>query len=138
MKVRIKRIEGLTLAAISESNHWVVADTVETLDGSDGAARPMEMVLMALGTCTGMDVLSIIKKMHIELDNFEMRIDAERAPEHPKVYTKITLTYQFFGKDIDPEKVAKAVDLSQNKYCAISAMLKNSVEIIPLIEINPE
>jgi len=138
MKVRIKRIEGLTLAAISDSSHWVVADTVEALDGSDGASRPMEMVLMALGTCTGMDVLSIVKKMRIKLDDFEIHIDAERAAEHPKVYTKITLTYQFFGNNIDPEKVAKAVDLSQNRYCAVSAMLKPTVEIIPIIEINPE
>jgi len=138
MATRIKRIEGLTLAAISESGHWVVADTVEKLDGSDGATRPMEMLLMSLGGCTGMDVLSILKKMRVELDDFEILIDSERADEHPKVYTKIHLTYKFFGKNIDKAKVEKAVDLSQNRYCSISAMLKATVEITSTIEINPE
>ena len=76
-----------------------------------------------------MDVVSMLKKMHVSLDAFEIRLHADRAEDHPKVFTKIRLEYRLFGKDIDPQKVERAIDLSKSKYCSVSAMLGKAAEI---------
>jgi len=136
MKAYIKSIEGLTLIGKADSGHWVPIDTVSTLDGNEGGTKPMELVLLALGSCTGMDVLSIIKKMHITLDDFRIDIEAENADEHPKVFTTIQLHYKFYGKDLDKEKLNKAVTLSQDRYCPVTAMLQKTVDINYTININ--
>ncbi len=135
MKTYIQRVSGLTLTARSESNHWVITDAPENLSGSNAASRPMEMVLMALGTCTGMDVLSILEKMRINLDDFKMEIDAERAKEHPKVYTKIHIKYIFYGQNLPTQSLERAIDLSQNTYCSVTAMLSKTAEITHEYEI---
>jgi len=136
MKARIKRIEGLTFAAKGDTGHWHIADTSSRNGGNEGAATPMEMVLFSLATCTGMDVLSILKKMRVDLKDFEILVDAERAEEHPKVYTDIHLTYRFFGDAVEKEKAEKAVELSQERYCSVSAMLRHSVNITSSVEIH--
>jgi len=136
MKAYIKSLEGLTLMGKSESGHWVPIDTVNKFGGNEGAAKPMELVLLGLGGCTAMDVLSIVKKMHITLDDFNIDIEAENATEHPKVFTQITINYRFYGKDLDSSKLEKAVNLSQDKYCSVSAMLAKTADIDYKIYIN--
>jgi len=85
-----------------------------------------------------MDVVSILNKMKVNFDSFEIIIDAERAKEHPKVFTKIHLTYRFKGKNLPRDKIEKAVRLSQERYCSVSAMLRKSAEIDWEIEIAEE
>jgi putative redox protein len=136
MKAYIRQVKGITMVSKSDSNHWLVMDGSERFGGSRAASGPMEMVLMALGGCTCMDVISILQKMRTELDRFEMFINAERAAEHPKVFTKIHLDYFFFGSDIKEESVKRAVELSQEKYCSVSAMLASSADIIYKYHIN--
>lgn len=136
MKAYIKSIEGLTLVGKADSGHWVPIDTVRQLNGNEGGTKPMELVLLALGSCTAMDVLSIIKKMRITLDDFKIDIEAENADEHPKVFTKITLNYRFYGQDLDKEKLEKAINLSQDRYCSVSAMLSKTADIEYKILIN--
>ncbi|MBP1662326.1 MAG: putative redox protein [Thermoplasmatales archaeon] len=129
MKAILKSIQGCSFVGKADSNHWVVVDTKKEVSGSDAATHPMELVLLALGSCTGCDVLSILTKKKVQLDDAEIQIDAERSEEHPKVFTKIHLEFVFSGKDLNPIHLERAIELSQQKYCPVSAMLRPTVPI---------
>lgn len=129
MKVYLKQLRGITTVAKAESNHWVTMDGGEQFGGSRAATMPMELFLISLAGCTGADVIAIIDKMRLNYNKFEMVVSAERATEHPKVYTKIHLDYYLYGEDIKEESFKHAIELSQEKYCSITAMIKNSVEV---------
>jgi len=129
MKAVIKQVKGCAFVGKSDSNHWTAFDVPKETCGSDAATHPMEMVLLALGSCSGADVVSILEKKKIVLDGFEINIDAERADTYPMVFKKIHLEYVFYGKDVNPVHVERAIELSMEKYCSVSAMLKKSVEI---------
>jgi len=129
MKAILKSIQGCSFVGKADSNHWVVIDTKKEVSGSDAATHPMELVLLALGSCTGCDVLSILTKKKVQLDDAEIQIDAERSEEHPKVFTKIHLEFVFSGKDLNPIHLERAIELSQQKYCPVSAMLRPTVPI---------
>lgn len=129
MKAIIKQVEGCSFVGKADSGHWVPIDTSKDDFGSDAAVRPMELVLLALGSCSGCDVVSILNKKKVMLDGFEINIDAERAEAYPKVFTKIHLEYVFYGKDINRLHVERAITLSIEKYCSVYAMLKDSVAI---------
>lgn len=138
MQAKIRWIERLSFAGTADSRHWVVMDTDESSGGSAGSATPLEMVLLGLGGCTSMDVVSILQKMRVSLDRYEVALDAERAEDHPKVFTRIRIEYRFWGSDIDPRKVEKAIGMSMNKYCSVSAMLGKAVPIEHDYRINPQ
>ena len=129
MQVNLHRAKGSTFIAKGDSNHWVVLDSVKQFGGSEAASKPMEMVLMALGGCTALDTESLINKMRTPVGEFHVEITAERQDEHPKVFTKIHLTFFFKGKNLNKANIAKAVKLSQEKYCSVTAMLSESVDI---------
>ena len=128
MKATVKQIQDCSFIGKADSNHWVTIDSKKEF-GSDAAAHPMELVLLALGSCSGCDVVSILKKKQVPLKGFEIHIDAERAETHPKAFTKIHLQYVFYGKELNPLHLQRAIDLSQEKYCPVSAILKPSVQI---------
>jgi putative redox protein len=128
-KVYLKQVKGLTLAAKGESNHWITMDGPEKLGGSDAGVRPKELVLMALAGCTGSDVVSILKKKRVNLTDFEINIAAQQSEEHPKVFTHIDLEYVLYGKDIKEKDVERAIELSTETYCGVSAMLKKAMTI---------
>jgi len=129
MKAILRYIEGLAFVGKSESNHWVTIDGPKEFSGGDAAVHPMELVLLALGGCTGGDVVSILTKKKVHLQGFEIHIDAERSDTHPKVFTKIHIEYVFIGHELNVVHVRRAIDLSQQKYCSVSAMLRSSVPI---------
>jgi len=129
MKAIIKQVDGLALVGKSDSNHWVPLDSVKMVGGHEAGTKPMEMVLIALGACTSMDVLSILKKMREDVRNYDLELDAEKAEEHPAVFTTIHLHYIVYGKNINSDHVDKAIDLSMHKYCPVTAMLKKSVDV---------
>jgi putative redox protein len=135
MKAVVKRIQGMTLAAKADSNHWLTMDAAESIGGMDAGSRPVELILMGLGGCTSMDVLSILQKKRITLDDYEVHVEAERAEDHPKVFTHIKIKFIFYGKDISEEAVKRAIELSETKYCSVSAMLSKSVPITVEYEI---
>jgi len=137
MNITLQRIENSTFIARSESNHWVILDTKIEHGGQAAAASPMELVLCALGGCTGMDVESILQKMRTPAEKFFIEISAERRDEHPRIFTKIHLKYIFHGANLNLDNIKKAVNLSQNKYCSVSAMLAKTAEISNEILINP-
>ena len=129
MKAIIKQIKGISFVGKTDSNHWVAIDGPKEFDGSEAAARPKELLLLALGTCTGSDVVTILNKKKMKFTDFEIHLDAEEAKDHPKVFTKIHIEFLFRGKDLNSNHIERAIELSQNKYCPIIHMLKSSVEI---------
>jgi putative redox protein len=129
MEAHIKMLSGLSLVGKGSTNHWIPMDASEDLGGSNAASRPMELLLIGLGGCTGMDVLSIMQKMKVPFDDFEIKLDAERSAEHPKVFTKIKIKFIIYGKNINEKNVQRAIELSETKYCGASAMLKHTAQI---------
>jgi len=111
------------------NGHEIILDTEENTGGHDLGPKPKPVLMTALGGCTGMDVVSILKKMKIEPDYFNIRIEAEVTDEHPKQFIKIHLIYEFKGKELPPDQLKKAVELSQEKYCGISATLKKAIPV---------
>lgn len=128
-KAYIKQIKGISFAGKTDSNHWITMDGPESFGGSDSGIRPKELILLSLAGCTGSDVVVILQKKKVQLDNFEMNITADVAEEHPQVYTKINLEFIFYGKNIQEKDVERAIELSQTKYCSVTHMLKQAVEI---------
>jgi putative redox protein len=129
MKVVVRQIEGVAFVAKGESNHWVAIDGPKDFNGSEAASRPMELLLMAFGGCTGSDVASILSKKRVPMDHLDVIVTGDRAEEHPKVYTKIHVEYIFHGKDLNVTDLERAIALSQDKYCPLTAMLKDSCEL---------
>lgn len=130
-------IEGMSFE--SEVNgHKITIDADETVGGENKGPRPKPLMLLSLAGCTGMDVVSILKKMRVELDNFEIEVETEMTEEHPKHYNKINVIYKFWGKDLPLDKLEKAVNLSDERYCGVSAVYKKAIEMTNEIKINPE
>lgn len=129
MKIELHQISGLAMAGFGESGHWIAMDGPESFGGFSAASRPLELMLMSLAGCTGMDVVSILRKKRLHLDDFRMEVNAEQTKEHPKVFTDITLRFFFTGVNIRRADVESAIQLSQEKYCAVTAMLKESVSV---------
>jgi putative redox protein len=125
----IKQLRGITFAGKTNSNNWVMMDGPEDFFGSNAAIRPKEMLLLSLGGCTASDVVAILQKKRVNFSNLEMNISAEETETHPKVYSSITLEYIIYGKDVKAKDVERAIELSQDKYCGVTEMLRNSVEI---------
>ncbi|MFZ1081339.1 MAG: OsmC family protein [Candidatus Kryptoniota bacterium] len=125
----VRQIKGLAFVGLTESGHWVTVDGPPEFGGSSAAIRPKELILISLGGCTGSDMVSILKKKRVKLGGLEVRLKAQVADEHPQVYTKIHIEYVFYGENLLNADLERAIELSQNKYCPVSAMLKNSVEL---------
>lgn len=121
-------IGDLRFVYTSSTGHGLVTDAPEAVGGGDTAPTPMELILLGLIGCTGVDVASILKRMRQPLEALEVTADSERAENHPKVYTRIHLTYHVKG-DIEPDKLARAIELSETQFCSASAMLGKTVEI---------
>lgn len=137
-KVEVKWIDGMRFVAVPESGHAVIMDSSKDKGGLDSGPRPMELLLVSLAGCTGMDVIYILKKMRVKVRGFELKIDAERKDDHPRYYSKVHVKYIFYGKDIPEDKVKQAIELSQHKYCSVSATMKAVGEITYSFEIKEE
>lgn len=138
MKATIKQVQGLSLAGKAESGHWVMMDGPQALGGADAGTRPLELFLLGLGGCTAMDVVSILAKKRMPVQDFDVELEADRADEHPKVFTRVHIRFIFYGQGIKPEAVERAIELSSTKYCSASAMLKPTVPIETSYEIRTE
>jgi len=119
----------------SVQGHELMLDLGEDAGGQDLGPRPKPLLLASLGGCTAMDVISILKKMRVEPDYFNVNVTGEVTEEHPKHFTKIHLVYEFKGKDLPMDKLQKAIELSQERYCGISHTLKKAVELTSEIRI---
>lgn len=130
MKARVKWVEQATFVAESGSGHAVVMDGPPDLGGRNLGVRPMEMLLLGMGGCTAFDVIHILKKGRQQVTDCVAELEAERADEDPKIFTKIHVHFVVKGKELDEKRVARAVELSAEKYCSASIMLASGgVEI---------
>jgi putative redox protein len=127
-EIVVKYIDNLMFAGKGASNHWTVVES-EFEENNPAATGPMELVLIALGGCTGADVVSILRKKRVSLHTFSMRITGERAEEHPRVYKKIHIEYRFSGEALRKKDLEHAIELSATKYCSVSAMLSKTADI---------
>jgi putative redox protein len=120
----------------SEINgHKIIIDAKEEVGGQDRGPRPKPVMLAALGGCTSMDVVSILKKMRIELKSLNVIVEGELSEEHPKRFQKMHVIYEVEGDDLPMDKIEKAVTLSEEKYCGVSAVYKEVMEITSEIRI---
>jgi putative redox protein len=125
----IKQVQGITLLAKSDSNHWVVMDGSDKFGGSMSGSSPKELLMFALGGCTAMDVIPILAKRKAPIANVEVHVSGNVREEHPQVFTDLHIEYVFYGEGIDPADVERAIELSTTKYCAVSAMLRPAIKI---------
>jgi len=117
------------------SGHKITIDADSNFGGNDMGPRPKPLMLLALAGCTGMDVVSILKKMKVGFDKFNIIVEGQLTDDHPKQFSKMHIIYEFGGPDIPAEKLRKAVELSQEKYCGVSAMYRKIVELTYEIKI---
>jgi putative redox protein len=129
MKARVKWLDNMSFVGESDSGHSVVMDGAPEVGGRNLGVRPMEMLLLGMGGCTAFDVVLILKRARQDIIDCEVDLEAERAPEVPKVFTKIHVHYIVKGHDLNEKQVARAVSLSAEKYCSASIMLAAVAEI---------
>ena len=135
MKARVKWVENVCFMGESETGHAVVLDGAPETGGRNLGMRPMEMLLIGMGACTSFDVVTILKKARQPITDCVAEIDAVRADEIPKVFTKIHVHFVVTGKELNPSQVERAVKLSAEKYCSASIMLGKSAEVTHDFEI---
>ena len=123
--------EGNMLFEAIVNGHKIIMDADFNNFGNNAGPRPKTLILTALAGCTGMDVVSLLKKMKVEVDDFKISVDGELTDKHPIYYHKIHIKYMFKGNNLDEdmEKIKKAIHLSQTKYCGVSAMLSKAAQI---------
>jgi putative redox protein len=124
----VRHVQNLTFIGKAGSNHWTMVDSSHG-ESASAATSPMELILIALGGCTGSDVAVILEKKRVRFSKFEMKITGERAAVDPKVYTTIHIDYIVEGVNLSEKDIAHAIELSMTKYCSVSAMLKKSVSL---------
>jgi len=118
--------------------HTIVVDAPAEAGGEDLGPRPKKLMMLALAGCTGMDVVSLLNKMRVEFDDFNITVDANVTDEHPKHYDAMHITYRFKGKNLPMEKLQKVVEMSQEKYCGVSAAYKKGMNVTWEIVVTPE
>lgn len=133
----VRQISGMTFAAKSDSNHWVIMDGPTESGGADAGSRPKELLLMSLGGCTGSDVVAILRKKRSTAERLEVHLTGETREEHPQIFTQIHIEYVVYGDNINTADVERAIELSTTKYCSVSAMLRETVNITHSYRIEP-
>ncbi len=129
MKARIKWIEGMAFMAEADSGHAIVMDGSPDIGGRNLGPRPMEMLLMGAGGCTSIDVVMILQKSRQDVTDCQVELTAERAEDHPKVFTKIHFHFIVKGRALKPDVVARAINLSAEKYCSATIMLARTAAV---------
>lgn len=126
---KVTWVEGMQFVAEAGSGHAIVIDGEPANGGRNTGTRPMELVLEGLAGCTAMDVIHILRRKRQNVTGLEVKVEGERADTHPKVYIRIHITYIVRGRQLSEKAVHDAVNLSKDKYCSVSAMLKSTADI---------
>jgi putative redox protein len=129
MDAKVEWKRGLSFEGTADSGFSLPLGTSRQEGGEEDGFRPMELILIGLAGCTSMDVISIMKKKQQDVTKFELKLHADRAAEHPKVFTHIEMEYVLTGKNLDPVAASRSVELSEMKYCPVMAMLRKAAEI---------
>lgn len=126
MKATVNWQNNMTFIGKSASGFPVQMDAESSYGGTDSGVRPMEMIALGLAGCTAMDVISILRKKRQDVTHFEVKVDAPRSPEYPKVFTSAVITYIVVGKNIDETAVLRSIELTATKYCPAQIMLEQA------------
>jgi len=127
-EIEVKWMENMAFKT-DVLGHEIIMDAKEENGGKNQGPPPKPLMLVSLAGCTGMDVISMLKKMRQDVESFELKIEGEVSDDHPKKYTRIKVIYLVKGKNIDKDKVEKAVNLSKDKYCGVSAVFKEAIDM---------
>ncbi|MBM3287991.1 MAG: OsmC family protein [Candidatus Eisenbacteria bacterium] len=128
---------GLEFAGTFSSGHAMTMDVPEDRGGTNKGPRPVEMLLMGLAGCTGIDVIEILRKKRQRVSSFKVLVSGERREAHPRIFETIRIVYEVAGEELDPNAIRQAVALSEEKYCSVSAMLRQSAALTTEIRIVP-
>jgi len=129
MQATVKWTDGMQFVVESDSGHSIIIDGAPEVGGRNTGMRPMEMLLASMGGCSAMDVIFILKKARQNVTDCQIRVKGDRSEKIPKVFTKIHLHYALSGHDLDEKQVERAVNLSAEKYCSVTLMLKQATEV---------
>ena len=126
--VNISWLDGMAFEA-NVSGKKIIIDAVEKVGGKNRGPQPKPLMMVSLAGCTAMDVISILEKMRVKVDKFNVRVEGELTEEHPKHFIKMNIIYEFKGKNLPLAKIEKAVNLSQDRYCGVTYNYSESFEI---------
>lgn len=127
-EISISWKEGMAFDA-EVNGHKIMLDAGEQSGGLNRGPRPKPLMLVALAGCTAMDVVSILAKMRVELENFDVRVEGEQSEEHPVHYTSMHIIYEFWGRQLPADKLEKAINLSHERYCGVSAVYRKAMPV---------
>lgn len=133
--VNLKWTDNLAFEA-SVDGHKMIVDAKPEVGGTDKGPRPKPLMMVALAGCTGIDVASLLKKMRIDVEQFNVKVEGEITEEHPKHFTGMHIIFEFKGRDLPMDKLERAVELSQNKYCGVSESYRKAMKLTYEIRIN--
>jgi putative redox protein len=136
-KGSVHYLGAMAFEAESESGHRVTMDSAPETGGANRGFRPTELTALSLAGCTAMDVISILQKMRCTVRRFDVHVNADRREQHPRVFTDITLVFELDG-DCRPDQFQRAVMLSAERYCSVSAMLEKTATIRRILKLNGE
>jgi len=126
--INVKWVGNMAFEA-AVGNHTILLDAKADVGGNDSGPRPKPLMMVSLAGCTGMDVISILRKMKVEVKEFNVTIQAELTEEHPKHYTAMHVVYEFTGDQLQEDQLRRAIELSQDKYCGVSATLRKAIDL---------
>jgi len=127
--VKVKWIDGTRFVANDDKGHSIIMDVSKEHRGEGAGFSPVQLLLAGLGGCTGMDVVNILQKQRQKLTDFEILVSGERASDYPRVYSKVHVDYRFRGDCLKEKTVQRAIQLSQDKYCSVGAMIKKTAKL---------
>ena len=133
-EIKVDWLENMAFKA-EVNGHEIILDAVEAVGGENRGPRPKPLMMVALAGCTGMDVISILKKMRVEIEGFAVRVVGDLTEEHPKHFEKMHVIYEFKGKDLPIDKLEKAISLSEERYCGVSVSYRQAMGITSEIRI---
>ena len=136
MEAKVTWKEDLTFIGTADSGFNIQIDMKKAAGGNDSGLTPMELLAIGVAGCTAMDVISILTKKRQDVTQFEVQVHAQRADEYPKKFTAMNIEYVVTGKQVDPEALARAVELSEEKYCSAIASLRGNVEFTHTLTIH--
>jgi len=136
MKAKVVWQGRMAFDGAADTGFTVRMDSAPDVGGDNSGPRPVELLLIGLAGCTAMDVISILKKMRQDVTGFEVRAHGERASEHPRKFTHITIEYVLTGSNIDPAAAQKAIDLSATRYCSVQASLDPAIKVEHVLTIH--
>jgi putative redox protein len=129
VRAKLTYTNGLQFVGQADSGHAIVLDSDSGVGGQNSGLRPMELLAIGLGGCSGMDVASILKKKKEKLSGLEINVEAKKAEDHPQKYTDMRIEFIVKGKNLSEEAVKKAIQLSMDKYCSVKATLEGTAAI---------